>query len=47
VVYVFTAGARAVLAGRDEELPSPRVRTHVGQWLLFHGSILAGPTAPA
>jgi DNA-binding CsgD family transcriptional regulator len=46
VVYIVAARARAALAGRDEGLPSARVRTRGGQWLVVHGSMLSGPDGP-
>lgn len=46
VVYIVAARARAALSGRDEGLPSARVRTRAGQWLVVHGSMLSGPDGP-
>ncbi len=45
-VYIVAARARAALAGGDEALPSARVRTRAGQWLVVHGSMLSGPDGP-
>jgi DNA-binding CsgD family transcriptional regulator len=46
VVYIVAARARAALAGRDQGPPSACVRTRAGQWLVVHGSLLAGSDGP-
>jgi DNA-binding CsgD family transcriptional regulator len=46
VIYIVAARARAALAGRDEGLPSARVRTRSGQWLVVHGAMLCGSDGP-
>jgi DNA-binding CsgD family transcriptional regulator len=45
-VYIVAARARAALAGRDDGVPSARVRTRTGQWLIVHGSALRGANGP-
>lgn len=45
-VYIVAARARAALAGRDDGVPSARVRTRNGQWLIVHGSALRGANGP-
>jgi DNA-binding CsgD family transcriptional regulator len=41
-VAAITAGARALAAGRFDQVPRLRVRTPAGQWLVVHAAPLAG-----
>jgi DNA-binding CsgD family transcriptional regulator len=45
-VYIVAARARAALSGRDDGIPSARVRTRNGQWLIVQGSALRGAGGP-